>query len=136
MVSESSATEDFISAVTSRVHQNEKEIIQWLSPNELVSHMCKCGLVDLQEEGELFLNNSITRKDKAKHILSVLDAKGPSAHLQFLECLRKETSHLGHAYIASLLEGKKFGDEEEVHASYIHTSEAHQRVHARFSSVC
>ena len=118
MVSESSAIEDFISAVTSRAHQNEKEIIQWLSPNELVSHMCKCGLVDLQEEGELFLNNSITRKDKAKHILSVLDAKGPSAHLQFLECLRKETSHLGHAYIASLLEGKKFGDEEEVHASY------------------
>jgi len=118
MASENSATEVFSLAVASRVHKNESEILQWLSPNELVPHMCKCGLVDLQEVGELILNNSITRRDKAKHILSVLKSKEPPPYFQFLECLKKETNHLGHAYIASLLEGKKFEDEGEVQASY------------------
>lgn len=118
MASENSATEVFSSAVASRVHKNENEIIQWLSPNELVPHMCKCGLMDLQEVGEFILNSSTTRREKAEHILSVLKSKGPSAYFQFLECLKQETNHLGHAYIASLLEGKKFGDEGEVQASY------------------
>ena len=99
-------TKDFLSAVVTRVHQHEREIIRCLCPDKLVPHLVACELIDFQEEGELFLKDSITRKEKE-----------PAAHLQFLECLEEEKSHLGHAYIASLLRGEEFRNEEEVGVS-------------------
>ena len=105
--------EDFTSVVADRICQNETEIIQCLCPDTLVPHLASCALVDLQEEGELFLRDPITRKESAKHLLALLASKGPEAYLQFLGCLEKETSHMGHAYIASLLRGEEFGNEEE-----------------------
>ena len=116
-VVETSTNEDFISVVAARIHQHEREIIQCLCPSTLVSHLVACELIDFQEEGELFLKDKGERKESAKHLLAVLAAKGPEAYLQFLECLEKETSHLGHAYIASLLRGEEFGNEDEVRLS-------------------
>ena len=110
-------TKDFLSAVVTRIHQHESEIIRCLCPDKLVPHLVACELIDFQEEGELFLKDSITRKESAKHLLAVLAAKEPAAHLQFLECLEEEKSHLGHAYIASLLRGEEFRNEEEVGVS-------------------
>lgn len=110
-------SEDFISVVADRIHQHERAIIQCLRPKKLVPHLVACELIDLQEEGERFLKGKGERKESAKHLLALLASKGPEAYLQFRECLEEETSHMGHAYIASLLRGEEFGNEEEVRLS-------------------
>ena len=115
-VVEVSTNEDLIFAVATRIHQNERQILESLSPSELLPYLCACGLVELQEEEGLF-DESITRKNRTKCLLAVLSPKGSAAYLRFLECLEKETSHLGHAYIASLLRGAEFGKKEEVGVS-------------------
>ncbi len=56
-------------------------------------------------------SSALTIKQKKKFLV-LLDEKGLPAYSQFLECLDKETEHIGYAYIVSLLQGKNFGDEE------------------------
>lgn len=98
--------------------QNRLEIIRCLNPKELFQHLCDEGLLDPEEEeGGFIFDDSIPTRDKNERLLALLETKGPSAYLQFLNCLDEETNHMGHAYLACLLRGQSFGGEQEIQIS-------------------
>ena len=88
------------------------EIVQCLNYEELMGYLRE---EDLLSEEQLYIltSSDFSSKEKGSFILDAIIAKGKVACKQFYSCLRKEISHLGHAYIARLLEGKEFSAEKE-----------------------
>ena len=66
-----------------------------------------------EEQLRILISSDLCPPKKGSFILETIIAKGKVACEQFYSCLRKEISHLGHAYIARLLEGKEFSADKE-----------------------
>ena len=104
--------------ISTRAWKYRHEIVHNVNPSELVLHMYNPGLIDLgSEDNEFLLSHSVPRCRRVERVLDVLDKKGAHAYLQFLQCLENETSHMGHAYIASLLQGKQYANQSEIDES-------------------
>lgn len=101
--------------IASGVSKFLPEILKSMRPDDMMIQLCQRRLVNLT----LFDEENLSRNEKAKRILSVIEKKQHSegAYSLFLECLNEEDSHLGHAYIASLLEGRSFADKNEIDSS-------------------
>ena len=107
-VSESENREDVIEE---RIATNRKNIEQHVNISELSLYLDQEGLLD-HEENEYLLSEASDR-EKVSRVLNSLKEK-PNGFTKFLECVKRETNHVGHPYIASLLEGKQFASECEL----------------------
>ncbi len=100
-----------------QVHKYEAQIVKNLNPLELLPELCSVGLLDLQED-EVLLGDSVPQHEKAKFILASLQNKGPCVYQRFLDCVRETSStHMGHAYILSLLRGEIYASEDDISES-------------------
>lgn len=97
-------------ALAARVRAHYPEFRACLNPLELMPHLWKERLLTASDREKL-LGGSL-RSQKALTILQSLKSTGQNAYSRFLKCLRAEKSHEGHAYLASLLEGRIIADNE------------------------
>lgn len=75
----------------------------------LIPHLMTKHLLTEDEENML-LNNG-TELDRNSTLLDLLDTKGPTAHLLFVECLKAEDSHRTHLELYNLICG---GEERQI----------------------
>jgi len=91
------------------------EISTFINGSEILPHLLKhCVLVC--RDGEFLLNDSVTKEEKAKRLLSILD-KTPSGFCLFIQCLQDDEQHLGHRYLAALLQESPFASNDVLSAS-------------------
>ena len=91
-------------AIARRIRIHHKEIVRSLNLVELNPILWEMDIVDQQECGELL--SDVTPKKRAERLLAFLETKGVDVYLKFLKCVHKETTHMGHQYVTSLLEGE------------------------------
>ena len=103
--------------ITSKVNKYYDEISRALNPIQLMPLLYKVELLDFNEKSVLLGDSSRSTYEKSCYILQSLEAKGPLAYSKFLCCIKAERAHMGHEYIASLLQEKPFGSEFELERS-------------------
>ena len=111
-----SQTRNVSDVTASKVNQYYEEIIRALNPIQLMPLLLKEQLLDSSEKS-LLLGDSKSTYEKSRYILHSLEAKGPSAYSKFLSCIKAEKSHMGHEYIASMLQENPFGSQFELELS-------------------
>ena len=100
-------------ALAARVKVHYPEFLAYLNPLELMPHLWKERLLTASDREKL-LGGSL-RSQKAFTVLQSLKCTGRNAYSRFLRCLRAEKNHMGHAYLASLLEGRIIATENVLH---------------------
>ena len=98
--------------ISTHIRTHYSEIVQCLNYEELMGYLREEDLLS-EEQLRILVSSDLCPKEKGSFILETIIAKGKVACKQFYSCLRKEISHLGHAYIARLLEGKEFSVDRE-----------------------
>ena len=91
-----------------------KEVVQHSNISELSLHLDQEGLLN-DEESE-YLESGASNREKMSRILDSLKEK-PNGFTKFLTCIKREKNHLGHAYIASLLEERQFAPDSDLQLS-------------------
>lgn len=100
--------------VASRFHEHRADIIRYLpvSLTELAYEWLQAGLIET-EEIDFYLNELRPREEKIQRFLTSLEQK-VNGYSKFLQCILRLKCHLGHVYIASLLENQHFADDTEI----------------------
>ena len=111
-----SLTRNASDVIASKVNQYHEEILGALNPIQLMPLLLKEQLLDFSEKS-LLLGDSKSTYEKSCHILQSLEAKDHSAYSKFLSCIKAEKNHMGHEYIASLLQENPFGSQFELELS-------------------
>ena len=96
--------------VKRRLKRHKRIIGRWLNVLELIPYLCQRRLIDSEKDrGRLLTLHSRQKRSKIvsriTKALASRDRGGAGAHVEFLCCLRDEREHLGHRYIAELLQG-------------------------------
>jgi len=105
---------DQIESKASEIASHRKEVVQHGNISELSSHLVQEGLLD-HDESE-YLQSEASNEKKMSYVLNSLKEK-PNGFTKFLECIKREMNHMGHPYIASLLEERQFAPELELKLS-------------------
>ena len=119
-----SETEQWIDGKTSRTEcvlaqrtaSHRNEIVQHANIVKLRSHLNQAKLLNREENQ--YLQSDALDTQKVSRVLDSLKEK-PNGFTRFLACVKDERNHLGHLYIASLLEGTQFASESELQFSAI-----------------
>ena len=110
-----SESDTYESVLEERIAACRTEIEQYVNISELYSHLVEEGLLN-HEEKEYLESGAIDANLKVSRVLDSLKEK-ENGFSKFLACVKRETHHLGHIYIASLLEGRQFAPESELKLS-------------------
>ena len=102
--------------IATKVNQHYDEISGALNPIQLMPLLLKEELLGSSEES-ILLADSRSTSEKSCYILQCLEARGPTAYTKFLNCIKAERNHMGHEYVASLLEEKPLGSQFELELS-------------------
>ena len=105
--------------IASRVDKHRVDIFRCLPVNltELAYAWIQSGLL-VSADLDIYQNQHISRRKKIRRLLSSLKRK-PGGYSKFLQCLQESEDHMGHVYIASLLEDQYFADKFEMEQSAI-----------------
>ena len=98
--------------ISTRIQAHYSEIVKYLNYEELMGYLRQENLLN-EEQLERLINPGPSQSKKGSMILDAIIARGEDACARFLSCIQKERMHMGHAYIARLLEGKEFSADEE-----------------------
>ncbi len=100
--------------------KHKDQILKCLNPSELVPPLCSAGLLDLVDN-EIPLGGFNTRCERAKILQAIASSiieNGSVAYRGFIHALEETSStHMGHAYILSLLQGKVYASEYDIRES-------------------
>ena len=97
-----------------KIDTHRTEIEQYANISELCLHLVKEGLLNHEEKE--YLESGALDANKISRVIDSLKEK-ENGFSKFLACVKHEKSHLGHTYIASLLEGRQFAPESELKLS-------------------
>ena len=111
---ESKTSEKPTHKIEQLIASHREEVIQHGNISELSSHLVQEGLLD-HDESE-YLQSEASNEKKMSCVLNSLKEK-PNGFTKFLKCIKRETNHMGHPYIASLLEERQFAPELELKLS-------------------
>ena len=98
--------------VKERFHANYEAVSTCLNFHELVPLLCQNKVLLSLNEAEPFLERSNSRKHKTILLAQKLDDS--SMYSKFLECLKREKTHLGHVYVYHLLNGTEYASDSEI----------------------
>ena len=98
--------------ISTHILTHYSEIVKSLNHDELMGHLRQEDLLN-EEQLELLTSSSLTPRAKRSMILDTIIAGGQDACGRFLSCIQTEVLHMGHAYIASLLEDKEFSTDKK-----------------------
>lgn len=91
------------------------EIEKCLDISYLIPYLCSSDLIDLHSE---VADDGIERRRRIKCLINVVVEGGDLAYGRFVKALKDSgDEHMGHQYLASLLEGRSYGTDEVVEAS-------------------
>ena len=79
------------------------EIIENVNLLALIPLLNRCELLTKQEEEQL-LNKLFPSDERIMRLTEILSRKGPDCVSKFLDCLRQEKKHPGHAHLLQLIE--------------------------------
>ena len=102
-----------------KINKHWDGITRALNPVELMPQLSKEMLLDFSEVSVLLADSKSTC-EKSRYLLQCLEAKknhSQSVYSKFLSCIKAETNHMGHVFIALLLEGKPLGSKSELEES-------------------
>ena len=102
------------SVLEERIATHRTEIEQYANISELCSHLIAEGLLNHEEKE--YLESGALEVYKISRVLDSLKEK-ENGFSKFLACVKHEMGHLGHIYIASLLEGRQFAPDSELKLS-------------------
>ena len=102
--------------VQERIATHRKDIEQHVNISELSLYLEQEGLLEFEEND--YLLSKASDREKVSRVLDSLKEK-PNGFTKFLKCVKRETYHMGHPYVASLLEGKPFASEHELLLSVV-----------------
>ena len=108
------ATGNVNGELVDRITLHREDIERYTNFSELSSYLIQEGVLN-HEQNEHILSEASNR-DKTSRIIQWLTAM-PNGFSKFLACIKGETSHMGHAYIATLLEGRQYAQESELKVS-------------------
>ena len=111
-----SESDTYESVLEERIATHHTEIEQYANISELCPHLIAEGLLNHEEKE--YLESRAIDVHKISRVLDSLKEK-ENGFTKFLTCVKNETSHLGHIYIASLLEGRQFAPESELKLSVL-----------------
>lgn len=97
-----------------RIIMYRTEIEQHANISELRAYLSQEGLLNHEEMEHL--SSGASNREKISRVLDSLVEK-PNGYAKFLKCIESETEHMGHAYIAALLEGRQYATESEIQLS-------------------
>ena len=81
-----------------------EEIVEHVNPEQLVVQLMSRNLIT-SEERHMLMNDNFTPQKRTKLLILQLCSKNPNTCARiFYECLRAEKEHMGHNYLADLLE--------------------------------
>ena len=103
--------------LAARTRECIDEISACLRGPEILPHLIKHRVLTFPD-GEFLLNDSVTKEEKAKRLLSLLDKK-PRGFCLFIQCLEDNREHLGHSYLAALLRESTFASDDVLSVSCI-----------------
>lgn len=103
-------SEPTVGKVKDRFKANILEITNSLNFEPLIPLLCEGELFSFEDGHHLY----DLPKDKAVGILCERLEKDSTSYSTFLDCVQRETTHLGHAFIAALLEGSDYSSESEI----------------------
>lgn len=103
--------------IASRIDKHRADIVRQLPVNfaELAHAGIQSGLFDSRDL-DFYLNQNNPRREKTERLLTSLKQKA-NGYSKFLRCIQESRHHMGHTYIASLLEDQDFADEPEIKES-------------------
>ena len=99
-----------------RTHECLDEISTFINGPEILPHLIKHRVLVCRDDGEFLLNDSVTKEEKGKRLLSILDNK-PNGFCLFIQCLQDDEQHLGHRYLSVLLRESTFASDDVLSAS-------------------
>ena len=107
----------------------QRDFAEKLDLLSIVPHLRASGLLTNQEV-EALLNNHITESERILKLPTFLSSKGSQCVPLFLDCLRQESTHLGHAELLQKIEeylrcsqgGKAVGDPEQLQVNDMYSS--------------
>ena len=108
------ATRNVNGEIAERITLHRKDIEMYTNISELSSYLIQEGLLS-HEQKERVVSGAPNR-EKTSRVLDSLAAK-PNGFSTFFTGIKGETSHMGHTYIASLLEGRQYAPETELKVS-------------------
>ena len=111
---ETKASEESTHTIEQLITSHHKEVIQHASISELSSHLVQEGL--LNHDDSEYLQSGASNQMKMSQLLDSLKEK-PNGFDKFLKCIKRETRHMGHSYVASLLEERQFAPDSELKLS-------------------
>ena len=114
--------------ISTRIRTHYSEIVQCLNYEELMGFLREEDLLS-EEQLDILTSSGRSSKEKGSLILDAIIEKGKVACEKFSSCLRKEISHLGHGYIARLLEGEDFPADKEAMTFSLEIKERVKRHH-------
>ena len=92
--------------ISTRLQQHRMEVIGNINPTELWPSMSARGFVELgRPDVDFLLSDKNAMDEKAEFLVQTIENKGGEAYVEFVECLKEASDHLGHGYIVSLLKG-------------------------------
>ena len=113
-----------------RFERNRNEIARCLNLKELVPHLCEGAVLLSLEEGQAIVDISRARDGRTEILFSKIEQRGLERYTTFLTCLLKACEHLGHAYIAALLQGEEYAS----HSSVLRSREVKKTLVGHFSA--
>lgn len=80
-----------------------KELTECLNVPTLIPFLYKQNLIT-GDDYDILNQPFRTKQDRNRYLLQILPSKGGDAFNRFIECLKDAEEHLGHQYLAELLE--------------------------------
>ena len=102
--------------VKERLYDNEKVVSESLNFKKLIPLLLQGGIVSAEDAKYLLEDGQYpvkpTKRDKTKLLFQKLE--DGDFFSEFLDCLEREGSHLGHASIRDLLKGREYASESDI----------------------
>ena len=80
-------------------------MVQLINLSELIPYLNRQELLT-SKENEVLLDSAVTDHDRLLKLLNIIENKGHRGYEKFLQALKEETSHMGHAEVISILEAE------------------------------
>ena len=86
--------------ISTRLQQHRMEVIGNINPTELWPSMTARGFVELgRPDVDFLLSDKNAMDEKAEFLVQTIENKGGEAFVEFVECLKEASDHLGHGIL-------------------------------------
>ena len=102
----------YAEVIASRFRQNRRQIRECVNLDALEPHMRERFMLTSEDCDYLRLRDNVTLK-RVDYVLECVEKR--YLYVKFLESVESETTHLGHGYVKTLLQGTYYCSDDDLH---------------------